>query len=125
MYIVVLISFLLYSRNSGILWIMHGHCPRPRRFSCVQPTGHISFWISLNFAGGLLCQRSGHPVILVAQELKLCSGESKMSKVLTIACVQAIGHSFFHIYLYLVHKLVGMMSRHPIFFVGLVSKSSE
>ena len=27
--------------------------------------------------------------------------------------------------LYLVHELVGMMSFHPIFFVGLGSKSSE
>ena len=27
---------------------------RPQRFSCGQPTGHISFGISLNFASGLL-----------------------------------------------------------------------
>ena len=51
----------------------------------------------LNFASGLLWQRSG-PSILVAQESKLCSGESKMSKVLTIASLQAVGHSFFQIY---------------------------
>ena len=31
------------------------------------------------------------------EESKLCSGESKMSKVLTIACVQAVGCSFFQI----------------------------
>ena len=34
----------------------------------------------LNFASGLLWQRSGHPIVLVGQELKLGSGESKMSK---------------------------------------------
>ena len=52
----------------------------------------------LNLASGLLWQRSGHPILLVAQESKLCSGESKTSKCLTIACVQAVGHSFFQIY---------------------------
>ena len=36
----------------------------------------------LNFACGLLWQRSGHPIILVAQESELCSGESKMSTIL-------------------------------------------
>ena len=80
----------------GILWIVHGH--RPQRFSCVQPTSHISFGISFNFASGLLRQRSGHPIVLVGQESKLGSGESKMSKTLTIACVQAVVHSFFQIY---------------------------
>ena len=44
----------------------------------------------LNFASGLLWQRSGHPIVLVGQESKLSSGESKMSKILTIACVQAV-----------------------------------
>ena len=38
---------LLYPRKAGILWIMHGH--RPQRFSCVQPTSHISFGISFKF----------------------------------------------------------------------------
>ena len=41
---------LLYPRKVGILWITHGHRPHPRlcpqRFSCVQPTSHISFGIS-------------------------------------------------------------------------------
>ena len=37
----------------------------------------------LNFASGLLWQRSGHPIIVVAQESDLCSGESKTSKILT------------------------------------------
>ena len=35
--------------------------------------------ISVN-ASGLLWQRSGHPIVLVAQESKLCSGESKHQK---------------------------------------------
>ena len=52
----------------------------------------------LNFASGLLWQRSDPPILLVAQESQLCSGESKMSKVLIIACVQAVGHSFFQIH---------------------------
>ena len=52
----------------------------------------------LNFASGLLWQRSGHSIVLVGQKSKLGSGESKMSKILTIACVQAVVHSFFQIY---------------------------
>ena len=52
----------------------------------------------LNFASGLLWQRSGHSILLVAQESKLCSGESKTSNILTTACVQAAGNSFFQIY---------------------------
>ena len=52
----------------------------------------------LNFASDLLWQGSDHPIILVAQESKLFSGESETSKILTIACVQAVGHSFFQIY---------------------------
>ena len=69
----------------------------------------------LNFTSGLPWQRSGHPIVLVGQESKLGSGESKMSQILTIACVQAVGHSFRFI-LYLVHELVGMTSCHLIFF---------
>ena len=56
------------------------------------------FGFLLNFASGLLWQRSGHSIVFVAQESKLCSGESKMSKILTFVCVQAVGHSFFQIY---------------------------
>ena len=56
------------------------------------------FGFLLNFASGLLWERTGHHIVLVAQESKLCSGESKMSKILTIVCVQAVGHSFFQIY---------------------------
>ena len=39
-----------------------------------------------------------HPIVLVGQESKLGSGQSKMSKILTIACVQAVVHSFFQVY---------------------------
>ena len=52
----------------------------------------------LNFTSGLLLQLSGHPIVLVGQESKLGSGESKMSEIFTIACVQAVVHSFFQIY---------------------------
>ena len=48
----------------------------------------------LNFASGLLWQISGHPIVLVGQESKVGSGESKMSKILTVACVQAVVHSY-------------------------------
>ena len=51
----------------------------------------------LNFASGLLWQRSGHPIVWIGQESKLGSGESKMSKFLTVACVQAVLNSFFQI----------------------------
>ena len=47
----------------------------------LQVTVLLGFLI--NFASGLLWQISGHPIILVAQESKLCSGESKTSKILT------------------------------------------
>ena len=46
----------------------------------------------LNFASGLLWQRSDHSIVLVGPESKLGSGESKMSSV------QAVVHSFFQIY---------------------------
>ena len=60
----------------------------------------------------------------------------KNIKILTIACVQAKGHSFIHIYCTFIsawiggydvspHGLVGMMFHHPIFFVGLGSKSNK
>ena len=49
-----------------------------------------------------------HPFLLVAKELTLCSGESKIS------CVQAKGRFI----LYLVHKLVAMISRHTIVFMS-------
>ena len=49
----------------------------------------------------------------------------KNVKILHIACVQAVGHSFFQIFLFLyfVHELVGMTSHQTIFFVGLGSIS--
>ena len=109
---------LLYPRKAGILWITHGHRPRLQRFSCVQLQTTFPLGFLLNFASGLLWQRSGHPIVLVGQESKLGSGESQMSKILTIACVQAVMHSFFRFILYLVHELVGMTSRHPIFLVS-------
>ena len=40
----------------------------------------------LNFASGLLWQRSDHPIVLVGQEPKLGSGESKMSKIYYCLC---------------------------------------
>ena len=60
----------------------------------------------LNFASGLLWQRSGHPIVLVGQESKLGSGESKMSEILTVACVEAVVHSFFQIY-FIFSALIG------------------
>ena len=38
-----------------------------------------------------------------------------MSNILTIACVQPVGTVSFRFILYLVHELVGMTFRHPIF----------
>ena len=48
-----------------------------------------------------------------------------MSKIFTIACVQAVGTVSFRFILYLVHELVVMTSRHPIFFVDLSSKQAN
>ena len=56
----------------------------------LQATFLLGF--QLNFASGLL------PILMVAQASKLCSGQSKTSKIVTIACVQAGGYSFFQIY---------------------------
>ena len=82
-------KIIIVSPKAGILWIMQGHHlhlytgPCPQRFSCVQPTSHSSLGFLLNFASALLWQRSGHPILLVAQESKLCSWESKTSKDFT------------------------------------------
>ena len=94
----------LYPRKAGILCIMHGHhprmhpCLRPQRFSCVQPTSHISFWISLKRCKWLAMAEIWPPYCFGSPGVKICCGESKMSKILTIVCVQAVGHSFFQIY---------------------------
>ena len=39
--------------------------------ACVQPTDHISGGIVFNFAETLLWEKSHHPIVLVAWELKL------------------------------------------------------
>ena len=68
--------------------------------SICQKTIIQLFSVSFCFFHSLKCsqtdvwQRSGHPILLLAKESKLCSGESIKSNILTIACVQAIGHSF-------------------------------
>ena len=66
-----------------------------RDFLVLNLQAAFSFGFLLNFACGLVWQGSGHLILLVAQEFKFCSGESKMAKCFTIACVQAVGHSFF------------------------------
>ena len=60
-------------------------------FLCSTYKPHFWGGFLLNFASGLLWQRSGQPIVLVHQESKLCSGESKTSNILTIVCVQAVG----------------------------------
>ena len=86
-------------------WGYYGSCTvivhaRIRRdFLVFNRQATFLFGFLLIFASGLLWQRSGHRILLVAQESKLCSGESKMSKILTTACGQAIGHSFFQSYI--------------------------
>ena len=73
-------------------------CTQVRRNFVFNLQATFLFGFLLNFASGLLWQKSDPPVLLVAQELKLCSGESKTSKMLTIACVQTTRHNFFDIY---------------------------
>ena len=68
-----------------------------RDFFCSTYKPHIS-WDSFE-TFQVVCHDRDLATLLVAQKSKLCSGESKTSKNLTIACIQAIGHSFFHIYL--------------------------
>ena len=87
------ISYVLYCipRKAGILWITHGHRVR-RDFLVFNLQATFLLGFLLNFASALLCQRSGHPIVFVG------SGESKMSKILTVACVQAVLHGFFQIY---------------------------
>ena len=91
---------------------MHGHHLQDFLVFNLQATFCLGFL--LNFASGLLWQRSGHPIVLVAQESKLCSVESKTPKILTVACVQAVGYSFFKFILYLVHEFGGMTSRQDL-----------
>ena len=76
------------------------------------------FGFLLNFGNGLLWHRSGHPILLVAQEIRLCAGESKSSNILTIACVQAIGHSFFQIYFIFGAKIGGYDDLSPYLFMS-------
>ena len=61
--------------------IVHVHVCRDFLVFNIQAKFLLGFL--LHFASGLLWQRSGHPIILVAEESKLCSGESKTSKILT------------------------------------------
>ena len=70
----------------------------PRDFLVLNLQATFLLGFLLSFESGLLWQRFGHPILLVAQEAKLCSGESKTSKILTTACVQDIVHRFFQIY---------------------------
>ena len=53
------------------------------------------FGFLLNFASGLLWQRSGHPFVFVGQESKLGSGESKNVKNFDYCLCSSI--SMFHI----------------------------
>ena len=52
--------------------------PRLQKFLAFNLQATFLLGFLLNFASGLLWQRSGHPLVMVAQKLKLCSGESKM-----------------------------------------------
>ena len=84
---------LLEFTRTFILLLLYNCIPEkhPQRFSCINLQATFILGFLLNFASGLLWQRSGHPILLVAHESKLCSGESKTSKLLTIACLQAVG----------------------------------
>ena len=53
------------------------YASHPQRFLVFNLQATFLLGFLLNFASGLLWQRSGHPILLVAQELKLSSGESK------------------------------------------------
>ena len=84
--IVIIISHRLHPHQ-----YMH---PCPQRFLVFNVQATFLLGFLLNLASGFLWQGSGHPIVLVAQESKLCSGESKTSNIFIIACVQAIWHSF-------------------------------
>ena len=106
---------------------MHGYRPRicPQTFLVCNLQATFLFGFLLNFASGLLWQRSAHHIVLVGQESQLDSRESKMSKILTIACVQAIAYSCIQIYIIFSARIGGYVACHPIFFVGLGQKSSK
>ena len=86
----------MYPRKAGILCVMH--TPPPEIFLCSTYKPHF-FW---DFFETLQVACYGRDLatlfISVAEESKLSSGESKTSKDWTIACVQAVRHSFFQIY---------------------------
>ena len=99
--------YLLYPRKAGILWITHGH--RPQRFSCVQPTSHISFRIYFKLCKWLTMAEIGPPYCFGMPGVKI-----RLWGVKNCLCSSCSTVSFRFI-LYLVHELVGVTSRHPIF----------
>ena len=86
---------------------------------CVQPTIHLSFGISFKLGKWGAMAEIWPAYCFGSTGVQIMLLESKTSKFFIIACVQAIGPVSFRFILYLVQELVGMMSRHPIFFVGL------
>ena len=96
---------------------------------CVQPTSHISFGISFNLCKWLAMAQIWPPYYFGSPGVKIMLWGVKTSNILTnfdyclcSSCTAQFPSDFI---LYLVHVLVGMTSHHPIFFVGLGSKSSE
>ena len=61
-----------------------------RHFLVFNLQATFLFGFLLNFRSHFLFQRSGHSILLLAQELKLCSGESKLSEIWTIDWVQTV-----------------------------------
>ena len=85
-------SFTIQSTNLTL--IHYGSCTViiRRDFLVFNLRATFLFGFLLHFTSGLLWQKSGHPILLEAQESKLCSGESKMSNIFTIAGARAEFH---------------------------------
>ena len=81
-------------------WPSSLKCPhlRPQRFSCAQPSSHISFEISFKFYKWLAMAEILPPYSFGSPGVKVMLWGVKNVKILTIACVQAVGNSFFQIY---------------------------
>ena len=81
-------------------WSSSVECPRlpPQRFSYTQPTSHISFGISFKLCKWLAMAEIWPPYTFGSPGVKIMLWGVKNVKTLTMACVQAVGNSFFQIY---------------------------
>ena len=97
---------------------MHGHRPRrrPQRFPCVQAIGHIFEGIYFKLGRWVAMAEISPPYRFDTPTVKIMT-QSKMSKILTHACVQATGHSSFLIF-FIFSMCINMVEVSPPYLFG-------